>query len=86
MGKNHANGKTFLEKRSVQVNDLTFLQLFHCRRMICRYMSFAGFLLSMLLMKSVKFGSRCPVDWLSEGNELWRVGSPGLAVHQCRDW
>ena len=28
MGKNHANGKTFLEKRSVPANDLTFFATF----------------------------------------------------------
>jgi len=37
-------------------------------------------------MTSTKFGSRYLVDRLSEGDEIWQFGSPGLAVHHCWGW
>ena len=53
----------------------------------CGDISFTVFFLSVTLsMKSTKFGSRYLVDRLSEEDEIWHIGSPGLAVHQCRDW
>jgi len=39
----------------------------------------------MLPTKSTMFGSRYLVDRLSEGDEVWHIVSPVLAVHRCRD-
>jgi len=44
------------------------------------------FLSVTLTTKSTKFRSRYRVDRVLEGDEIWHIGSPGLAVHQCQDW
>ena len=36
--------------------------------------------------KATKFGSKYVIDWLSEGEDIWHIGSPGLAVHHCWNW
>jgi len=40
-----------------------------------------------LSTKSTKFAIRYLVDTLPEGDEIWQIDSPGLAVglHQCRE-
>ena len=52
----------------------TYRLLFFCRPRLSVTLS----------TKSAKFGSRYLVDRFSEGDEIWYIGSPGLAVHQPR--
>ena len=56
-----------------------------CYGEICHLRVFVG-LSATLSTKSTKSGSRYFVNRLSEGKEIWQIGSSGLAVCQSWDW
>ena len=57
--------------------------LYACwRHVICRDISITVFCWSRLQQNQ----RSSPAVRLSEGDEIWHIGSPGLAVYQCRDW